>query len=252
MFQQNYIDGGQKFLFVRFGQPDQLLGTTLFVPGFLTDHQPFEYLGQKLAAYGRQVVILSDPHAPHALAPKAIVEELGLSQIDVACHSAGCIHMTQAALECPEIFRQIVFLNPAGSIEDDWLIWPLACRFFDETVTQTFSPAARVKHDKLVLEKITNLFIKNFLRDVWGSLCQVYKIAQARMVDRLRRLKDKCKISIIHTESDKLFPFSVVRRLATKLGVKFIGEPGVHNQLFFKSSADRFANLIHQELKIVT
>ncbi len=112
----------------RFGDPaDELV---LCAPGLSANSRWFDYLGERIAGAGRQVVVLdlrgrgnSDVTGPgtygyknHALDVFAAAEALGVAQFDFIGHSMGAyVGMEAAALATADKLRRVILIDGLGT-----------------------------------------------------------------------------------------------------------------------------------------
>ena len=110
----------------RFGSRDDPL--VLCVPGLSANMKTFDFMGERLAGRGLQVVALdlrgrgrSDVTGPgtygwpsHARDVVAAADELGAGRVDVVGHSMGAFVAMQAAALAPGRLRRVVLVDACG------------------------------------------------------------------------------------------------------------------------------------------
>jgi hypothetical protein len=146
-------------------------------------------------------------------------------KVDVVAHSEGCINLVIAALENPELFRNIVLVSPAGMIGDDSFM-ELIKRFNEEKNREKKIDGDNYKSNRTFLKYAA----KNLLR----SIKEVNVIASVQIQDYLKILKSQgIGISIISGVDDLAFPMDKMQKIAnTEILDGFYSVKGGHNTLY--------------------
>lgn len=176
--------------------------------------------------------------------------------VDVIAHSEGAIPTIIAALNNPERFRCIVFVDPAGLIGKDSTP-KLAARFIGmlakDALRMRKFPADRENMLRAVREAT-----KSFLTNPVKGIREVNAIAAADIYEMLTALKELgIKVSVIHGISDSLFPIEKVLKTADgKGGMDTIGfysvkgdhrEISVHPEKYTALAVNALENLFNKQ-----
>lgn len=180
-------------------------------------------------------------HLQQAHQLNILQEQKGIDMTDLIAHSQGCISAILAALENPEMYRNIILCNPAGMIGQD-NTFKLVSRFLNEsnkTVSQipakpgTFKPIANY----------TLQLIKTISMNPAMALREIGAIAESDIYDILHRLKSteagkKLKIIVVSGKDDQVFPSEKISAQLKDSPVvdAFHVLSGGHGKVIFESS----------------
>lgn len=192
----------------------------------------------------------SEYHHGKAMTIIKTLEETGVSKTDIVGHSEGCINIMFAAALYPEKFRNIVLVNPAGLIGKDSL--PATAKRFIKNLRVS---SKQVKQDQVVAEisKYGKLERdSNFKKDLKQTYNSAKSITMTELEEIMAIVVSKgIKISIVHTEDDKIFPLERVQAMNDRYVKKnafdpdfdpekerlvdhFYTVPGHHNDFYLK------------------
>lgn len=192
---------------------------------------------------------LADKHFPpndylKAQSLIALLEKKGIDQIDVIAHSEGAIITAIAACLRPEKFRKILFISPAGMLQNDNFSY-LIFRFLKDTI---FELSASFRHKTFLV--YTN-YIKHSLiyifRNPIQSTKEAFGISKFKILHLLRRIQDSgVSVIIIQHKEDIVFPVDKVKAMARKAGIKnFYLVEGEHNEIH--ANPEKFISMIHAD-----
>ena len=150
---------------------------------------------------------------------KNLLEQEGITKVDVIAHSEGGINSVIAATEFPEYFRQLALITPAGLIGED-SIPELGIRFLTEIIN------ARLLN-KSEQESILPFshFSKESFKYVKGAPIRATKeiaaIANFQTPNLIQQLiKQEINISLIYTDEDKVFPANKIEQATEDIEFK--------------------------------
>lgn len=131
------------------------------------------------------------------------LEQKGVEKADIIGHSEGSLAAIVAAKECPEKFRNLILVNPAGILGND-SFGSLAIKFifkegWNNIKTAINNPTGMAKYLKEAASYISS--------NLDMSLNEINGIAKTNLVEVLGELRGQgIKISIIAGENDTVFP----------------------------------------------
>ena len=148
------------------------------------------------------------------------MEAKGLKKTDVVAHSEGAIVAIFAATLRPDLFRNMVLVNPAGMIGEDtkWKLMGRATldialqikRIWDRAEGSLLERTAQTGKKMLMPSIDLNKVIASSPMKTWRSIGE---ISGAQVHELIGGLKDLgIKISIIHGVDDKFFPMEKVQK----------------------------------------
>src|SRR3989344_618517 len=157
-----------------------------------------------------------------------------LRTVDLIAHSEGAIPAIIAALNNPERFRAIVFVDPAGLVGKDSTP-RLAARF----AGMLAKDALRIKKfpaDRENMLRAARETTKYFLANPIRGVKEVNAIAAADIYEMLTALKvHGIKVSVIHGINDSLFPMEKVLKTVDEKGgmdtIGFYSVKGDHREI---------------------
>lgn len=234
----------------------------LIAPGFTQGPDTMRRNILTLARGGRRVLMGYAPHGIKAYADSDIstsayqtgkamahletLDHQEVQKVDAVGHSEGALNLLIAAAMCPERFRNLVLINPAGLIGDDSFLETFK-RFSENKVLvkkqAAENPEIKKTDDDSKRERAVN-FLKNILKTYESS----QSVSEAQVESLLMLVKQEgVGIAIIHTVDDQLFPMERVQKMterarkATGKEVKssdlidgFYSIKGGHNQFYLE------------------
>ena len=208
---------------------------------------------ETISGLGRRVVAINDPRLeevePRDGHPKSqynrsvaltdCLMEKGITLVDVIAHSEGAIPTIIAALNNPDRFRSIVFVDPVGLIDKHSSVL-LGARYAG-MLAKDAARMAKSPRKILNLLRAANEGGKSFASNPKRTLRDVTTIASADIYDMLDSLKDLgVNVSVIHGVNDSLFPMDKLidkhheRQMAKGKGIAttgFYSVKGDHREL---------------------
>lgn len=158
-----------------------------------------------------------------------------LKTVDLIAHSEGAIPAIIAALNYPERFRAIVFVDPAGLIGKDSTI-KLGARFASMLLkdAQRMRKAPEDKKENML--RAARESAKYFFANPKRGIQEVNAIAASDIYEMLSALGEVgIKVSVIHGTNDSLFPMGKVLRTAREKGgmdtIGFYSVKGDHREI---------------------
>ncbi|MFH0890796.1 MAG: alpha/beta fold hydrolase [Candidatus Liptonbacteria bacterium] len=194
---------------------------------------------------------ISEAELRKVAAAVKVMEEKGISQVDVVAHSEAGINMLLAAALYPEKFRNIVLVNPAGLMKKDNTA-ALATRFSYDNVRRTLAEVASGFPGGKRFAQRTNTagleIIKSVAKNPLRSLKEVVAIANTHTGELIDELKTKgVRVSIIHTTKDRAFPIQRVKEMASAREIdEFYTIEGGHGELML--NAEKVTDLADRAL----
>ena len=209
----------------------------VFSQGFNGIPQHLTEVAQRLAnERKRQVIFVCDDHGieheekshrnktPQRKKGNAIIrmmDEQGIERADVVGYSEGAVTMTDAIMDYPERFRNMVLLNPAGMQGKDNPV-ALALRAGIEIVQQTWRFIAPVKKEmRQKAMEIMNIDHRYFRDGRLASVREAHNLGHEDIAQRLKFLREEhgMKVGIVAGKRDQLFRKDQTKRNAHKAGI---------------------------------
>ncbi len=163
-----------------------------------------------------------------------------LKTVDLIAHSEGAIPAIIAALNNPERFRGIVFVDPAGLIGKDSTP-KLAARFVGMLAKDALRMAKVPVNKKLNMLRAVREATKSFLANPVRGVQEVNAIAAADIYEMLTALQEVgIKVSVIHGTNDSLFPIEKVLKTSEEKG-------GMDTTGFYSVKGDHREVSVHPE-----
>jgi len=133
----------------------------------------------------------------------AVLEKAGIAKADVIAHSEGALDITLAALKCPEKFRNIVLMAPAGMIGDDSIL-ALASRFAPKLIRGATKDM--IDNPKVAI-RINTDGSKYIAKNPIKAAREVSDMANIRIDSMLSGLRASgIHVGLIQAHSDPVFP----------------------------------------------
>lgn len=157
-----------------------------------------------------------------------ILKEKKIEKADVIAYSEAGINVSIAASECPEKFRNIIYVSPAGMIGRDKFP-KLLGRFSMESIKSAINSFANPevkKAKKTQLKEFLNYVKENILL----SIKETIAISKSDIKEMVKSLKEKgVSVSIVHGKNDVVFPIEKMKKEADFLDKdKFFQYKGGH------------------------
>ncbi|OHA78639.1 MAG: hypothetical protein A2V96_02975 [Candidatus Yonathbacteria bacterium RBG_16_43_6] len=220
----------------------------LFAPGWGFTPETLNQSFEVLVENGRRVISLAhiressqvksdkhvSPELQKAYALLALLDKKHIEKVDAVAHSEGSINLAIAALEHPEKFRNIVFINPAGMIGEN--TFPKHIFKFYTEVFQDFKASLRGKGVfKSVLIEYKEI-AKYFLSNPALSLREAVAISQADILQMISELKQhNIGVSVISGVDDKIIPMDKLQEKVSSNSINgFYSVKGGHNEILFQ------------------
>lgn len=219
----------------------------IIAPGWSEDSQHMEIQAKELEAFGYHTLIISHPRTgklpdkpfskekciyPPAGFQRSLniigqLEDSGWNKVDVIAHSQGCIDATVAAILPPEKFNLLLFLNPAGLLENDSFV-RLVARYSSQLLQDPDYHRYRS--------------FKHVFKNPYRAYKEAKSVAGVDIRYSLLHLRQKhdIKVAIVTGTEDPVFPIHRLHHLAPEAADNalhvdyFTTVPGDHNDLHRK------------------
>ena len=162
-----------------------------------------------------------------------LLENKNINKIDIVAYSEAGINVSIAASECPEKFRNIIYINPAGMIGEDKFP-KLLGRFSLESIKGFI---------KGFLKSKTRDSLKNFYKESFNYITEniplsfkevvaISKTDVRKMMEDLK--KEGIGIQVIQGEEDSIFPAQKMKENIGSITDKIYSYKGGHFDIFLE------------------
>jgi len=175
-----------------------------------------------------------------ALALIDTLNKKGLRKVDLIAHSEGAIQAIIAALNNPERFRGIVFVDPAGLTGKDSTV-KLATRFVSMLAKDARRMVKAPGDKKVNMLRAAAEATKYFLSNPPRGVQEANAVSAADIYEMLTVLKEVgIKVAIIHGVDDSIFPMKKLLETALE-------RDGVETMGFYAVKGDHREISVHPE-----
>lgn len=178
-------------------------------------------------------------HVRKALALMSVLKKNKIIRTDVVAYSEGAIIVTIAASFEPSLFRNIIFVNPAGITPPRHPI-----NFLGSYLKETLLGVKEAFSRKIFWKKVDRVCegpIRRFLSHPFRSFMEMSDIAQADIRGNLYLLKSYgIQFSLLLAKDDQIFPLKKAKRFAPK---------DIFREI--KESEGRHSNFIFEEMRVL-
>jgi hypothetical protein len=141
------------------------------------------------------------------------VEKKGIEKIDAAGYSQGGLDLALAAKLRPDLFQNLVFINPAGIIGKD-SFWALAKRFVLDNGIQFLQVMKNNPQWKNKFKNIQQSFVEYVFSNINLAQQEVKSISEGDILEQLEQIKQAgIGVSFICSADDKVFQMGLIQKL---------------------------------------
>jgi pimeloyl-ACP methyl ester carboxylesterase len=180
------------------------------------------------------------------------IESKGVGQVDAIGHSEGAVVSAAAAIMRPDLFRNIVFLNPAGLVGKDSVL-----KIIGRQLKENQALGKRKKEDGDMAEvlaradqEFTAHIKESGLKRVYGELEAATSTELDVLIGILR--EKGIGIAIVSSEEDFVFPTRMIDNVVSANllpGIEVSRMPGKHNEIQYQPS--KYTHALEQVLESV-
>lgn len=180
------------------------------------------------------------------------IESKGISQVDVIGHSEGAPVSAAAAVMRPDLFRNIVFLNPAGLVGKDSVI-----NIIRRQMKENQALGKRKKEDAAMAAALATADREFSTHIKESGLSRVYSELEGATSTELDVLIGVLRekgigIAVVSSEEDFVFPTGLIEGVVSANllpGVEVNKMPGKHNEIQYQPSL--YTHALEQILETV-